>query len=263
MLRIKETYGPTAILNQSDQHGENKCVHGPHGCMRKLLTLFGGYTLQVRDADSWEGWWWGAKHVWGCEPVGQQMPQKNLLYDISKNAELLLFWGCDQETTVWGWQGQLTSRLSYWWTELGIKQIYIAPDVNYANAVHADKWIPILPNTDAALYLAIAHQWFKNGTYDKEYLETHAYGVDKFEDYVMGREDGEPKTAGVGRAHHRRAGPHHQGPGRRSGPPSAPPSSSATAAPASAARTPPSPPACRCCAWPCRAWASRAATSPR
>ena len=70
MVRIKETYGPTAILNQSDQHGENKCVHGPHGCMRKLLTMFGGYTLQIRDADSWEGWWWGAKHAWGCEPVG-------------------------------------------------------------------------------------------------------------------------------------------------------------------------------------------------
>jgi molybdopterin guanine dinucleotide-containing S/N-oxide reductase-like protein len=194
ILRIKETYGPTAILNQSDQHGENKVVHGPHGCMRKLLTMLGGYTLQVRDADSWEGWWWGAKHVWGCEPVGQQMPQKNLLWDISKNADLLLFWGCDQETTVWGWQGQLTSRLSYWWTELGIKQIYISPDVNYANAVHADKWIPILPNTDAALYIAICYQWFKEGTYDKEYLKTHAYGVDKFEDYVTGREDGVPKT---------------------------------------------------------------------
>ncbi len=195
MLRIKETYGPTAILNQSDQHGENKCVHGPHGCMRKLLRLFGGYTLQVRDADSWEGWWWGSKHVWGCEPVGQQMPQKNLIYDISKNAELILHWGCDLETTVWGWEGQLPSRLSYWWTELGIKQIFIAPDVNYANAVHADKWIPILPNTDAALYLAIAHHWMENGTYDKDYIATHAYGFDKFEDYVMGREDGEAKTA--------------------------------------------------------------------
>ena len=194
ILRVKEEYGPTAILNQADQHGENKVVHGPHGCARKLLLLLGGYTLQVRQPDSWEGWVWGAKHVWGCEPVGQQVPQANLLYDISKNAELLLFWGCDQETTTWGWQGQLPSRLSYWWTELGIRQIYIAPDCNYANAVHADKWIPILPNTDAALYLAICYQWFKEGTYDKEYLETHAYGVDRFEAYVMGEEDGVPKT---------------------------------------------------------------------
>lgn len=194
MLRVKEKYGPTSILYQSDQHGETKVVHGPHGCGRKLLRLFGGYTLQIRNPDSWEGWTWGAKHVWGMQPVGQQVPQSNLLLDISRNAELLLFWGCDQETTTWGWGGQLPSRLSYWWTELGIKQIYIAPDCNYANAVHADKWIPILPNTDAALYLAIAYRWFQKGTYDKEYLKTHAVGVEQFEDYVMGRVDGQPKS---------------------------------------------------------------------
>ena len=194
MKRVREKYGPTAILYQNDQHGENKVVHGPHGCGRKLLRLFGGFTHQVRNPDSWEGWWWGAKHVWGCEPLGQQTPQQNLLLDIARNAELLLFWGCDQETTTWGWGGQLPSRLSYWWTELGIKQIYIAPDLNYAAAVHADRWIPILPNTDAALYLAIAHQWFENGTYDRAYLETHAHGVDRFESYVMGLEDKVPKS---------------------------------------------------------------------
>ncbi|MBN1460054.1 MAG: molybdopterin-dependent oxidoreductase, partial [Armatimonadetes bacterium] len=161
---------------------------------RKLLRLFGGYTHQVRNADSWEGWWWGAKHVWGCEWIGQQKPQQNLLWDIAKNAELLLFWGCDQETTTWGWGGQLCSRLSYWWTDLGIKQIYIAPDLNYAAAVHADRWIPVLPNTDAALYLAIVYHWFRNGTYDKTYLDTHAYGVEEFRAYVMGDEDGVAKT---------------------------------------------------------------------
>ena len=194
MLRMKETYGPTAILYQNDQHGETKLVHGPHGCGRRLLRLFGGFTHQVRNPDSWEGWWWGAKHVWGCETLGQQSPQQNLLHDISNNAELLLFWGCDQETTTWGWGGQLVSRFSYWWTELGIKQIYIAPDLNYAAAVHADRWIPVLPNTDAALYLAVAHRWFERGTYEKAYLATHAYGVDKFETYVMGEEDGVPKS---------------------------------------------------------------------
>ena len=157
MNRIKEKYGPTALLYQCDQHGENKVVQACHGAGRKLLRAWGGFTLQIRQPDSWEGWWWGNKHFWGCEPVGQGR-QSNLLWDISKNAELLLFWGCDQETTPWGWQGQLPSRLSYWWSELGIKQIYVCPDCNYGAAVHADKWIPVLPNTDAALYLAIAHR---------------------------------------------------------------------------------------------------------
>ncbi len=192
--RVKEKYGTTAILYQSDQHGENKVVHGPHGCARKLLRLLGGYTLQVRNPDSWEGWTWGAKHVWGCQPVGQQVPQTNNIPDIAENTELLLFWGCDQETTPWGWSGQLPSRFSYWFTELGIKQIYIAPDLNYAAAVHADKWIPVLPNTDAALYLGIAYVWITQGTYDKQYVATHVVGFDKFEEYVLGKEDGVHKT---------------------------------------------------------------------
>ena len=193
MNRIKKKYGPTALLYESDQHGENKVVQACHGAGRRLLRLWGGFTQQNRQPDSWEGWWWGSKHFWGCEPVGQGK-QSNLLYDIAKNAELLLYWGCDQETTPWGWGGQLPSRLSYWWTELGIKQIYVCPDLNYGAAVHADRWIPILPNTDAAMYLAITYHWFKNGTYDKEYLKTHAVGVEKYEAYVMGEEDGAPKT---------------------------------------------------------------------
>ena len=77
---------------------------------------------------------------------------------------------------------------------MGIKQIYICPDVNYAAAVHADKWIPVLPNTDAALQLAIAYQWIVEDTYDKEYLKTHAIGFEKFKDYVLGKEDGIAKT---------------------------------------------------------------------
>jgi len=193
MNRIKETYGPTSLLYQSDQHGETKVVHGCHGCGRKLLDLWGGFTQQNRQPDSWEGWWWGNKHFWGCEPVGQGK-QGNLLLDVAENAELLLYIGCDQETTPWGWGGQLPSRLTYWYSEIGIKQIYICPDLNYAAAVHADRWIPILPNTDAAMYLAITNVWFKEGTYDKEYLKTHAVGVEAYEDYVMGKEDGIEKT---------------------------------------------------------------------
>lgn len=59
-----------------------------------------------------------------------------------------------------------------------------APDLNYGAAVHTDKWVPVLPNTDAALYLVIAHVWLTEGTYEKDYLATHAVGFDRFRDYV-------------------------------------------------------------------------------
>jgi len=191
--RIAKKYGPTAILSQSDGHGETKVVHAAHGCNRGLLELLGGYTWQTRNTDSWEGWYWGAKHVWGSEPVGKQN-QSNLVPDIAEHTKMLLFQGCDPETTPWGWGGQTISQLLYWFKELGIKQVYICPDLNYGAAVHADKWIPIIPNTDAALHLAIAYIWITEDTYDKDYVATHVVGFDKFEEYVMGKEDGTPKT---------------------------------------------------------------------
>jgi anaerobic selenocysteine-containing dehydrogenase len=54
--RIHNKYGPWAILSQGDGHGENKVIHGTHGCQNKLLNLLGGFTQQIRNADSWEGW---------------------------------------------------------------------------------------------------------------------------------------------------------------------------------------------------------------
>ena len=195
LKRIWAQYGKEAVLAQCDGHGETKIVHGVHGAHAMLLDMMGGFTLQVRNPDSWEGWYWGAKHTWGMEPVGLQWPYNgNVFPDILKNAETTLMWGCDPETTNWGFGSVLMSRYSYHLTELGIKQIYICPDLNYGAAVHADKWIPIRPNTDAALQLAIAYYWIVNDTYDKEYLKTHSIGFDKFKAYVLGEEDGVPKT---------------------------------------------------------------------
>lgn len=191
--RMQAQYGLTSILCQGDGHGETKVIQGAHGCNTALLNLMGGYTLQTRNPDSWEGWYWGAKHTWGMEPVGQMLPQANLVTDVAENTEMMLYWGCDFETTC-RWFGNAPSQLGNWFKELGIKAVYICPDLNYSAAVHADKWIPILPNTDAALHLAIAYIWITEGTYDKEYIASHAYGFEDFEKYVLGQEDGIPKT---------------------------------------------------------------------
>ncbi|MBN1321684.1 MAG: molybdopterin-dependent oxidoreductase [Thermoleophilia bacterium] len=193
--RVHKEYGPLAILCQGDGHGECKTIHTPHGHQARLLDMMGGFTQQVRNPDSWEGWYWGAKHVWGQGFQGMMSPAANLIKDISENCDMVLKWGCDEETTPWGFTGQYATRISQFWTRAGIKQVYICPDLNYAAAVHADKWIPVLPNTDAALQLAIIYVWLTEDTWDKEYVATHAVGMDKVAAYVLGEdEEGIPKT---------------------------------------------------------------------
>ena len=192
--RIHKEYGPLGILVQGDGHGECKMLHAPHGCSTLLFDKMGGFTQQVRNPDSWEGWYWGAKHVWGKGFIGMMAPAENVVKDISENSDMVVVWGGDPETTHWGFRGQLASRLLYFWSEIGIKQVYICPDLNYSAAIHADKWIPVLPNTDAAMQLAIIYTWVTEDTYDKEYVKTHTIGMDKVKAYVLGEEDGVPKT---------------------------------------------------------------------
>lgn len=191
--RIHKEYGVNSIFVQSDGHHQVKTLHGPRGCEGYLLDKMGGYCLQARNPDSWEGWYWGAKHIWSCDPVGEGY-QQNLFYDVAHNCTMALVWGCDVVTTPWGWGGHFPSRYCFFLRDIGIPQIYICPDINYGAAVHNDKWIPVLPNTDSALQLAIAHTWLREGLYDKEYIDTHAEGFDWFVYHVDGGDDGIEKT---------------------------------------------------------------------
>jgi trimethylamine-N-oxide reductase (cytochrome c) len=121
-------------------------------------------------------------------------PSSNCEKDVAENTDMILFWGSDAETTYPAFLDMIASRELFWYTELGIKSVYVCPDLNYSAAVHADKWIPVLPNTDAALQLAIAYVWITEEAYDKDYVATHTVGFDTFRDYVRGTEDGVPKT---------------------------------------------------------------------
>ena len=191
--RMVDVYGSTAILAQADGHGETKAIHGPHGCQTRLLDLLGGCTLQIRTPDSWEGWCWGSKHIWGQWPVGM-MAQSNTLKDYYESTELCLYWGADPETTPFGWGGQAHSQICYHLDKVGVRNLFISPDLNYTGACHEGKWIPVLPNTDAALQCAIAYVWMTEGLYDEEYIETHTVGFDWFEHYILGVSDATPKN---------------------------------------------------------------------
>jgi trimethylamine-N-oxide reductase (cytochrome c) len=114
--RIQSKYGKNAVLCHGDGHGETKTIHGPHGCQIKLMKETGGYTLALRNVDSWEGWTWGAMHMWGTMYRGLMVPIDNLFKDVTENTDLLIHIGCDLETTPWGFSTQAASRALYFWT---------------------------------------------------------------------------------------------------------------------------------------------------
>ena len=64
---------------------------------------------------------------------------------------MMIFSGNDPEATGFGMSGSIALEMPKWLKRAGIKIVAISPDLNHAGAVHADKWIPIKPNTDAAM----------------------------------------------------------------------------------------------------------------
>lgn len=196
--RVRETYGPYAVLAVGeDGHSESKNIHMTGGCHMNLLGRIGGYTRETRTPDSVEGFYWGAKHVWGTganNGLGMTTPSENIIKDVSDYTEMIVLQAGDWET-VQNYAGQFWSKCIDYWIDLGIKFVVIDPFCNYTAVAHDEmKWIPILPNTDAALDFAIMYTWIKEGTYDKEYVATHSIGFDKVKAYIMGEEDGVPKS---------------------------------------------------------------------
>ena len=82
--RVKSDYGPGAILNGSGSH-HTWGVLGYWLSSRPRFFNSIGYTPVVHNPDSWEGWFWGAKHVWGEGTIGTMAPAANIVKDMTEN----------------------------------------------------------------------------------------------------------------------------------------------------------------------------------
>jgi biotin/methionine sulfoxide reductase len=57
------------------------------------------------------------------------------------------------------------------------------------------EWIPIRPNTDTAVMLALSHEVLHHRRFDRDFLDRCTVGFDQVRAYLTGEQDGVPKTA--------------------------------------------------------------------
>jgi molybdopterin guanine dinucleotide-containing S/N-oxide reductase-like protein len=191
--RVKRDYGPGAILNGSGSHH----LWGILGYwLSARLRFFNaiGWTPVAHNPDSWEGWYWGAMHHWGQSMHLGATETYSTVEDCLKECEMVVFWSSDPEATSGVYAAFEGTVRRQWLKELGIKMVHIDPFYNHTAALFGGKWFAPRPATSNALALAIAYVWMTEGLYDKEYVATHTVGFEKWKDYILGQEDGIPKT---------------------------------------------------------------------
>ena len=191
--RIRATYGPSAIAAMTASHHNWGIVGYKLSTFMRFFNLL-GFTSVFDNPDSWEGFHWGAVHTYGFYWNLGAPEQYDLLEDALKNTELIVYWSNDPDSTRGTYGGQESAIWRLWLRKSGKKQIFIDPFCNYTAAIMGDKWIAPRVGTDAAMAVSIAYVWIKENTYDKDYVATHTVGFDQFRKYVVGEDDGVPKT---------------------------------------------------------------------
>ncbi|HXQ82828.1 MAG TPA: molybdopterin-dependent oxidoreductase, partial [Xanthobacteraceae bacterium] len=193
--RQKREYGPGAI---TFSHGSHH-TWGNIGYYLSALFRFAnavGMTRIHHNPDSWEGWYWGAAHHWGYTLRVGQSETYGTVEDCLQNCEMIVFWSADPDSTSgsYGAQEGVTRRQWLKNQKLGIKVVHVDPYYNATAQFLPGKWFAPKPTTSVAMAMAIAYVWIKEDLYDKDYVRTHTIGFDKWKAYLLGDDDGIPKT---------------------------------------------------------------------
>ncbi len=189
----KAKYGAGSMVLPMSSHHQ----WGNVGYYLSSLMRFGnliGFTRMAANPDSWEGWYWGAMHHWGHSHRVGVAGNYGTVADCLQNAEMMVFWSSDPESTNGAYMGFEGTQRRLWAKELGIEFVHIDPHFNPTAQLLGGRWIPVRPQTDAALAQAIMQVWVEEGLYDKDYVAQRTTGFEEWRAHLMGEDDGVAKT---------------------------------------------------------------------
>ncbi|MFC2052486.1 molybdopterin-dependent oxidoreductase [Chloroflexota bacterium] len=181
LKRVKKTYGPTGIFCIPGS-GSAGLLH-QRGVVERLLNMFGGCITRWGPVSA-TGSSYSAQVTYGTITTGHSR-------DDLINSRLIIMWGWNPANTI---QSTNTTWYLAKAKEAGAKIVAVDPRLTETAAVFANEWIPIRPGTDAAMLIAMAYVMIKESLQNQVFLNTYTIGFDKYKDYLVGTEDGIPKS---------------------------------------------------------------------
>ena len=197
MLRVRDTYGPAALLDCS-RSGSLSMLHG-RGPFQRLLHMFGGCT-ELWSNISAEAEVFAVRATFGAKAEYKSAGREPSDY---VNSRLMVLWGWSPGDGTFG-----TGTLQYLKLarKHGVRMVCVDPRVTRTSHELADEHIFIRPSTDTAALIAMAYVIASEGLHDQAYLDRHVLGFDEphlppgapagasYLTYLMGHADGVRKT---------------------------------------------------------------------
>lgn len=198
MVHLKTTYGPTAILDQAYAGASYGVLHKSdqiEGLLARFLGMFGCRTSSW-SVPSYQGTTFSSRMTFGTIEDGNED-------DAYAHTKLMIMWGWNPAYTFHGGNTFYYLRMA---KQRGCKFVLVDPQYTDSAAAYDAWWIPIRPNTDAAMMAGMAYHIFANNWHDQDFINRFVQGMDpgtmpewakgqeSFREYIEGTSDGTPKT---------------------------------------------------------------------
>ncbi|MBL8574221.1 MAG: molybdopterin-dependent oxidoreductase [Hyphomicrobiaceae bacterium] len=198
MVYLRNTYGPTALLDQSYAGASYGVLHKSdqiEGLLGRFMGMFGCRTSSW-SVPSYQGTTFSSRITYGTIEDGNED-------DAFAHSKLIIMWGWNPAYTFHGGNTFYYMRMA---KQRGCKFVLVDPQYTDSASAYDAWWIPIRPNTDAAMMAGMAFEIFAKGWHDQNFINRFVQGMDQgtmpfwakgqesFKDYILGVSDGQPKT---------------------------------------------------------------------
>ena len=194
--RVRSEFGNQAIYAGSYGWASAGRFHHAQSQLKRFLNCIGGFTSSV-NSYSLAAAEAVMPHILG--PFHKLVDESTSWESIARHTELLVAFGGvplrNSQINAGGLgnhcqrDGVLAARLN------SCEFVSVSPiKADFHEGVDA-QWLPIIPGTDVALLLAIAHTLYTENLYDENFVRRYTAGFEAFIPYLTGETDGVPKTA--------------------------------------------------------------------
>jgi biotin/methionine sulfoxide reductase len=193
LRRVVDTYGNEAIYGGSYGWASAGRFHHAQSQVHRFLKLLGGYTF--------------SRHSYSLGATGVIMPRVVGTHDnlfkrstnwevIAEHTELLVcFGGVGMKNTAVNHGGTTAHPARGALAKFRARGGHIVSVSPLRDDVAGDcEWLAPIPGTDVAIMLALAHVLATEALVDRDFLATYCTGYDTFERYLLGTDDGVPKS---------------------------------------------------------------------
>ncbi|WP_411704290.1 molybdopterin guanine dinucleotide-containing S/N-oxide reductase [Edaphovirga cremea] len=193
--RVRDRYGASGIFTGSYGWSSAGRLHHARSLVRRFYFSGGGGVDQVGNYS------WGAAQFFLPYIIGTYSPMTGRVTSwesIAEHCEVFVaFGGLALKNAQVASGGAAEHTLKPWLEKLvskGIPIINISPMRDDCPEFAKAEWIPIRPNTDVALMLALGYEIQRQGAHDLAFLASHCTGYPQLLEYLTGAQDGIAKT---------------------------------------------------------------------